>query len=56
MKEVVCPLSSHQFIVVWNAKSKSGLSVSEQIVAAIDNLSEERKREVLYFTRAWYKR
>ncbi|MCL1468924.1 DUF4926 domain-containing protein [Argonema galeatum] len=37
--EVICPLSSHQFIVVLKAKTKSWLSVSEQIVAAIANLS-----------------
>lgn len=54
--EVICPLQSHQFIVVWKAKTKSWLSVSEQIVAAIGNLSEERKREVLDFTRALYQR
>ena len=54
--EVICPLSSHQFIVIWKAKTKSWLSVSEQIVAAIGNLSEERKREVLDFTRGLYKR
>lgn len=54
--EVICPLQSHQFIVVWKSKTKSWLSVSEQIVAAIGNLSEERKREVLDFTRALYQR
>ncbi|MBD1925433.1 DUF4926 domain-containing protein [Trichocoleus sp. FACHB-90] len=54
--EVLCPLSSNQFIVVWKAKTESWLSVSEQIVAAIGNLSEERKREVLDFTRALYKK
>ena len=54
--EVLCPLPSHQFIVVWKAKTESWVSVSEQIVAAIGNLSEERKREVLDFTLALYQR
>jgi hypothetical protein len=54
--EVLCPLSSNQFMVVWKSKTESWLSVSEQIVAAIGNLSEERKREVLDFTRTLYKK
>jgi hypothetical protein len=49
-------LSSEQFIVVWKAKTKSWLSVSEQIAAAISHLSEERQREVLDFTRSLYQR
>ncbi|MFB2922186.1 DUF4926 domain-containing protein [Aerosakkonema funiforme] len=54
--EVICPISYHKFIVVWKAKTKNWLSLSEQIIAAIANLSEERKREVLDFTRALYQR
>jgi hypothetical protein len=48
----LCTLSSEQFMVVWQAKTKSWLSVSEQITAAIAHLSEERKREVLDFARS----
>ena len=44
-------LSSEQFIVVWKAKTKSWLSVSEQVGAVITHLSEERQREVLDFAR-----
>jgi len=54
--EVICPLSSDKFIVVWKAKTKSWLSVSEQLVTAIENLSEEHQREVLDFTRGLYQR
>ena len=54
--QVLCSLSSNQFIVVWKAKTESWLSVSEQIVDAIGNLSEERKQDVLNFTRALYKK
>jgi hypothetical protein len=48
-------LSSEKFIVVWKAKTKRWLSVSEQIAAAIDHLSEERQREVLDFARSLYR-
>lgn len=49
-------LSSEEFIVVWKAKTKRWLSVSEQIAAAINHLSEERQREVLDFARSLYQR
>ena len=49
-------LSSDKFIVVWKAKTKSWLPVSEQIAAAINHLSEERQREVLDFARSLYQR
>ena len=45
-------LSSEEFIVVWKAKTKRWLSVSEQIAAAINHLSEERQQEVLNFARS----
>lgn len=47
----ICTLSSEQFIVIWKAKTKSWLPVSEQIYAVINHLSEERKQEVLDFAR-----
>ena len=47
-------LSSEQFIVIWKSKTKSWLSVSEQIAAVISHLSEERKLEILYLARSLY--
>lgn len=44
-------LSSQQFMVVWKAKTRSWLSVSEQVADVITHLSEERQREVLDFAR-----
>ena len=44
-------LSSKQFIVVWKARTKSWLPVSEQVLAVIAHLYEERQREVLDFAR-----
>lgn len=44
-------LSSEQFIVIWKAKVKSWLSVSDLAVDIIAHLSEERQRSVLDFAR-----
>lgn len=52
----LCTLSPEEFIVVWKAKTKSWLPVSEQIAAAINHLSEERRQEVLDFARSLYQR
>ena len=52
----LCTLLPEQFIVVWKAKTKSWLSLSEQLVAAIARLSEERQRFVLDFARSLYQR
>jgi len=52
----LCTLSPEQFIVIWKAKTKSWLPVSEQIAAVINHLSEERKQEVLNFARSLYER
>lgn len=52
----LCTLSPEQFIVVWKAKTKSWLSVSEQIAAAVSHLSDERQLEVLDFARSLYQR
>ncbi|MBD2773526.1 DUF4926 domain-containing protein [Iningainema tapete] len=52
----LCTLSPDKFIVVWKAKTKSWLSVSQQLVAALSNLSEERQWEVLNFARSFYQR
>jgi hypothetical protein len=50
----LCALSLSQFIVVWKAKTKRWLPVSEQLAAVISYLSEERKQKVLDFARSLY--
>jgi len=50
----LCALSLSQFIVVWKAKTKAWLPVSEQLAAVISYLSEERKQKVLDFARSLY--
>jgi hypothetical protein len=52
----LCTLSSEQFMVVWKAKTKRWLSVSEQVMSVIVRLSEERRREVLDFARFLYQK
>lgn len=52
----LCALASEQFIVIWKAKTKTWLSIPEQIAAVITHLSEGRKREVLDFARFLYQR
>lgn len=50
------PLNVAQFIVVWKAKTKTGLSISEKIAAVINYLSDERRQEVFDFARFLYQR
>ncbi len=52
----LCTLLSEQLIVVWKAKTKSWLPLSEQVNAVVSRLSEERKREVLDFALSVYQR
>ena len=47
----LCTLSEKQFIVVWQAKTKTWLSVSERLNAVINNLSENKQQELLNFAR-----
>jgi hypothetical protein len=47
----LCTLSPQQFIVVWQAKTKNWLSVSDKLNAVINNLSEDKQQEVLNFAR-----
>ncbi|WP_107667704.1 DUF4926 domain-containing protein [Cyanothece sp. BG0011] len=44
-------LSEKEFIVVWQAKTKTWLSVSERLNAVINNLSENKQQELLNFAR-----
>lgn len=48
-------LSPEQFIVVWQAKTKTWVSLADRITSAVQILSEERQEEVLNFTRSLYK-
>ena len=44
-------LSEKQFIVVWQAKTKSWIPVSERLNAVINDLSENQQQELLNFAR-----
>lgn len=48
----LCTLSSEQFVVVWQAKTKSWLSLSEQITDVVKNLDTARQKEVFKFARS----
>lgn len=47
-------LSSDKFIVIWQSKTKQWVSISDKINAVINNLSEDRKKEVLNYARFLY--
>lgn len=49
-----CALSTNQFLVVWRAKSKQWVSISERIDTVIDKLSDDKKQEVLNYVRFLY--
>ncbi len=48
----LCTLSFNQFIIVWQAKTKSWLSLSEQITDVVKNLDAARQKEVFEFARS----
>lgn len=48
----LCTLSSKQFIIVWQAKTKSWLSLSEQITSVVKTLDTEHQKEVFEFARS----
>lgn len=50
----LCTLSPEQFIIVWQAKSQHWLSVSDKITAVINNLSEDKQKELFNFARYLY--
>ena len=52
----LCPLSADQFIVVWQAKTRTWLSKADQIVVLIAHLPEDAGREVLDFARFLHER
>ncbi len=45
----LCTLSPKQFITVWQAKTKSWLSISEQITAVVQTLDAQYQKEVFKF-------
>lgn len=47
----LCPLSADQFIIVWQAKTRTWLPVSERVATLVTYLPEEAGREVLDFAR-----
>lgn len=50
----LCTLSSQQFIVVWQTKTKTWLSVPDRVAAILNNLDNKRQEEVLDFARFLY--
>ncbi|MGL5835984.1 MAG: DUF4926 domain-containing protein [Waterburya sp.] len=43
----ICTLSERQFVVVWSAKTKTWLPISERVAATLNNLDSKRQEEVL---------
>ena len=48
----LCTLSPEQFVIVWQAKTKSWLSLSEQITDVVKDLDTARQKEVFKFARS----
>jgi hypothetical protein len=48
----LCTLSCEQFIIVWQAKTKSWLPLPEQIIDVVKNLDTARQKEVFKFARS----
>lgn len=45
----LCPISSKQFIVVWQAETEAWVSITDQIAQIVTNLSETSRTEVRNF-------
>ena len=52
----LCVLSPQQFIVVWQAQTKQWLTTTDKITAIFNNLSENKREEVLNFARFLYQK
>ena len=48
----LCTLSPEQFIIVWQAKTKSWLSLPDRITDVVENLDAARQKEVFKFARS----
>lgn len=52
----LCPLSTEQFIVVWEAKTQRWLPIAELVAGLVSRLPEAAGREILDFVRFLYER
>jgi Domain of unknown function (DUF4926) len=52
----LCPLSTEQFIVVWQAKTQRWLPLAAHVAALVARLPEAEGREVLDFARFLHER
>jgi Domain of unknown function (DUF4926) len=52
----LCVFLPQQFIVVWQAQTKQWLTTADKITAIFDNLSENKREEVLDFARFLYQK
>ncbi len=50
----LCSLPIQRFIIIWKARSKTWLSLTEKLTALIDKLPKEKQQKVLDFTRSLY--
>lgn len=48
----LCTLTPDQFVVVWQADTKSWLPVSDQVAAIVNQLPDDRRQQVLEFARS----
>lgn len=48
----LCTLSPEQFIIVWQAQTKTWVSLPEQITDVVNNLDPTRQKEVFKFARS----
>ncbi|WP_008316809.1 DUF4926 domain-containing protein [Leptolyngbya sp. PCC 6406] len=51
---VLTSFSTSQFIVVWRAETQSWVPLKDRIVAMIASFPEEKKEQVLRFTRSLF--
>ncbi len=52
----LCVLLPQQFIIFWQAQTKQWLTTTDKITAIFDNLSENKREEVLDFARFLYQK
>ncbi|MDJ1170530.1 DUF4926 domain-containing protein [Roseofilum sp. BLCC_M154] len=52
----LCPLSTEQFMVVWQSETKQWLATGDKIKWMSDRLSEEKQEELLNFARFLYQK
>ena len=52
----LCVLSPQQFIVIWQSQTNQWLNTTDKITAIFNNLSENKREEVLDFARFLYQK